>query len=109
MSRPKGDRIARRIEAGMVWVNDHMFTHGACSCAWGGVKDSGLGRSHSKFGFYECVNIKQLALEPSRTRNLWWHPYDESLGQAMHASAHLLYGRDADRPRALRRGRCCRC
>jgi succinate-semialdehyde dehydrogenase/glutarate-semialdehyde dehydrogenase len=104
MSRPKGDRIARRVEAGMVWVNDHMFSHGACSCAWGGVKDSGLGRSHSKFGFYECVNIKQLAFEPSRTRNLWWHPYDESLGQAMHASAHLLYGRDADRPKALRRG-----
>ena len=104
MSRPKGDRIARRVEAGMVWVNDHMFSHGACACAWGGVKDSGLGRSHSKFGFYECVNIKQLAFEPSRTRNLWWHPYDESLGQAMHASAHLLYGRDADRPKALRKG-----
>ncbi len=104
MSRPKGDRIARRIESGMVWVNDHMFSHGACSCAWGGVKESGLGRSHSKFGFYECVNIKQLAFEPSRTRNLWWHHYDESLGQAMHASAHLLYGRDADRPKALRKG-----
>jgi acyl-CoA reductase-like NAD-dependent aldehyde dehydrogenase len=104
MSRPKGDRMARRIESGMVWVNDHMFSHGACACAWGGVKDSGLGRSHSKFGFYECVNVKQLAFEPSRTRNLWWHPYDEALGRAMHASAHILYGRDADRPKALRDG-----
>jgi acyl-CoA reductase-like NAD-dependent aldehyde dehydrogenase len=104
MNRPKGDRMARRIEAGMVWVNDHMFSHGACACAWGGVKDSGLGRSHSKFGFYECVNIKQLAFEPSHTRNLWWHPYDETLGRAMHAAAHVLYGRDADRPRELRRG-----
>jgi succinate-semialdehyde dehydrogenase/glutarate-semialdehyde dehydrogenase len=104
MSRPKGDRMARRIESGMVWVNDHMFSHGACACAWGGVKDSGLGRSHSKFGFYECVNVKQLAFEPSRTRNLWWHPYDESLGRAMHASAQIIYGRDADRPKALRQG-----
>ena len=62
--RQRGARIARRIESGMVWVNDHSFSHGACQCAWGGVKDSGLGRSHSKFGFYECVNIKMNAWEP---------------------------------------------
>ena len=60
--RQKGERIARRIESGMVWINDHSFSHGACQCAWGGVKDSGVGRSHSKFGFYECVNIKHELL-----------------------------------------------
>jgi acyl-CoA reductase-like NAD-dependent aldehyde dehydrogenase len=104
LDRAKGDRIARRIEAGMVWLNDHMFSHGACQCSWGGVKHSGLGRSHSKFGFYECVNIKLVTWEPSRTRNFWWHPYDESLGRAMDASAKLLYGRDSDKLEALRRG-----
>src|SRR5215210_7900068 len=104
MNRAKGERMARRLEAGMVWVNDHMFSHGACSCSWGGVKSSGLGRSHSKFGLYECVNIKLLTWEPSRTRDFWWHPYDEALGKAMQASARLLYGRDADKPGALRRG-----
>jgi len=101
--RPRGERIARRLEAGMVWLNDHMYSHGACSCSWGGVKDSGLGRSHSKFGFYECVNIKLVAWEPSRTRNFWWHPYDSALGNAMHSSAELLYGREDDKPGALRR------
>jgi succinate-semialdehyde dehydrogenase/glutarate-semialdehyde dehydrogenase len=104
MNRAKGERMARRLEAGMVWVNDHMFSHGACSCSWGGVKSSGLGRSHSKFGLYECVNVKLLTWEPSRTRDFWWHPYDEALGKAMQASARLLYGRDADKPAALRRG-----
>ena len=104
MNRAKGERIAGRLESGMVWVNDHMFSHGACSCSWGGVKNSGLGRSHSKFGLYECVNIKLVTWEPSRTRDFWWHPYDEALGKAMQASARLLYGRDADKPAALRRG-----
>lgn len=102
--RARGERIARRIEAGMVWINDHMYSHGACSCSWGGVKQSGLGRAHSRFGFHECVNIKLLSWDPSRTRNFWWHPYDVSLGRAMHASAQLLYGRDDDKPGALRRG-----
>jgi succinate-semialdehyde dehydrogenase/glutarate-semialdehyde dehydrogenase len=104
MNRAKGERIAGRLESGMVWVNDHMFSHGACSCSWGGVKSSGLGRSHSKFGLYECVNVKLVTWEPSRTRDFWWHPYDEALGKAMQASARLLYGRDADKPGALRRG-----
>ena len=83
--RQRGARIARRIESGMVWVNDHSFSHGACQCAWGGVKDSGLGRSHSKFGFYECVNIKMNAWEPGLTRDFWWHPYDQTLGEAVQS------------------------
>jgi acyl-CoA reductase-like NAD-dependent aldehyde dehydrogenase len=104
MNRAKGERMAARIQSGMVWINDHMFSHGACSCSWGGVKESGLGRTHSKFGIYECVNVKLVTWEPSRTRDFWWHPYDEALGKAMQASAKLLYGRDADKPGALRRG-----
>jgi acyl-CoA reductase-like NAD-dependent aldehyde dehydrogenase len=104
LDRPRGERIAGRLEAGMVWINDHMYSHGACSCSWGGVKESGLGRSHSKFGFYECVNVKLQTWEPSRTRDFWWHPYDESLGRAMHSAAQLLYGRDADKRDALKRG-----
>src|SRR5665648_810055 len=37
--RSKGERIARELQSGMVWINDHMFSHGACQCSWGGVKD----------------------------------------------------------------------
>jgi succinate-semialdehyde dehydrogenase/glutarate-semialdehyde dehydrogenase len=102
--RAKGERMAHQIQSGMVWVNDHSFSHGACVCAWGGVKDSGLGRSHSKFGFYECVNIKQLAWEPGWTRDIWWQPYDRQLGDAIRYSAQLLYSRNGNRLRALREG-----
>jgi acyl-CoA reductase-like NAD-dependent aldehyde dehydrogenase len=102
--RAKGERMAHQIESGMVWVNDHSFSHGACQCAWGGVKDSGLGRSHSKFGFYECVNIKQLAWEPGWTRDLWWQPYDRKLGDAIRSSAQILYSRNGNRLQALRQG-----
>ena len=102
--RAKGERIARRIQSGMVWTNDHSFSHGACQCSWGGVKDSGLGRSHSKFGFYECVNIKLMSYEPGWSRDFWWQPYDRDLGQAIRSSAQLLYGRNGKRMEALRQG-----
>jgi succinate-semialdehyde dehydrogenase / glutarate-semialdehyde dehydrogenase len=102
--RAKGERMARQIESGMVWINDHSYTHGACQCSWGGVKESGLGRSHSKFGFYECVEIKLVSWEPGLTRDFWWQPYDRTLGEAVRASARLLYGRNGQRLRALREG-----
>jgi len=102
--RAKGERMSHQIESGMVWTNDHSFSHGACQCAWGGVKDSGLGRSHSKFGFYECVNIKQLAWEPGWARDMWWQPYDRKLGDAIRTSAQLLYSRNGKRLQALREG-----
>jgi succinate-semialdehyde dehydrogenase/glutarate-semialdehyde dehydrogenase len=104
LDRGKGERMARELEAGMVWINDHSYRHGACQCAWGGVKESGLGRSHSKFGFQECVNIKTVSWEPSRLPDVWWQPYDEVLGKAISASARILYGRDGRRKQGLREG-----
>jgi succinate-semialdehyde dehydrogenase/glutarate-semialdehyde dehydrogenase len=102
--RAKGERMARELEAGMVWVNDHMFSHGACQCSWGGIKQSGLGRTHSKFGLYECVNIKLRVWEPSKVKDPWWHPYDETLGRALRQSATILYGRPSIRAAALKEG-----
>jgi acyl-CoA reductase-like NAD-dependent aldehyde dehydrogenase len=102
--RRKAERMATELEAGMVWINDHMFSHGACQCSWGGVKQSGLGRTHSKFGLYECVNIKLRVWEPSLLKNPWWHPYDETLGQALRQTATILYGRPSIRAGALKDG-----
>jgi succinate-semialdehyde dehydrogenase/glutarate-semialdehyde dehydrogenase len=86
--RGKGERIARRLEARSVWINDHL----------------GLRGSHSRFGLYECVNVKHVTWDPSRTANFWWHPYDEALGTALHSAAQLLYGRDEDKRAALQKG-----
>ena len=102
--RRKGERMARRIESGMVWINDHSYTHAAMQCAWGGRKDSGLGRSHSQFGLLECVDVKNVSWNSPRNRDFWWQPYDETLGEAIRASAGLLYGGNGSRLKLLREG-----
>ena len=99
--REHGTRLARRINTGTVWINEHLYSHGACQCTWGGVKDSGLGRSHSKFGFYECVNIKHIAWEPSFTRSMWWYPYDTALKESTRGSLKLLFSQDGGKLKAL--------
>jgi acyl-CoA reductase-like NAD-dependent aldehyde dehydrogenase len=102
--RGRGERISRELQAGMVWINDHMFSHGACQCSWGGVKSSGMGRTRSRFGLYECVNVKLCTWEPSRLRDAWWHPYDETLARAVSAVMAVVYGRPSIRAGALRAG-----
>jgi succinate-semialdehyde dehydrogenase/glutarate-semialdehyde dehydrogenase len=102
--RANGERMARRVRSGMVWINDHAYTHAAVQCAWGGIKDSGLGRTHSSFGFYECAEVKTVTWNPARSRDFWWHPYDETLAGAVRASAGLLYGGAGPKVKVLRDG-----
>lgn len=102
--RERGERVAGRLRTGMTWINDHMYSHGACQCSWGGVKDSGLGVTHSRFGLYANVDVTLRVWEPSRLRDPWWHPYDADLGRAMKQAAAVLYGRESKRLAALRAG-----
>jgi aldehyde dehydrogenase (NAD+) len=44
----KGHRVARRLEAGMVWINSS--NDGDCRVPFGGVKQSGIGRELGEEG-----------------------------------------------------------
>jgi acyl-CoA reductase-like NAD-dependent aldehyde dehydrogenase len=101
----KADRVARRIEAGMVWVNDFGYSFGAGEATWGGVKGSGFGRTSSKHGLYECAQVKFLDSDRGRVRPIWWFPYDEPTERALRALLDVLYGSPGERVRAAWRYR----
>lgn len=100
----KAESMARRLEAGNVWINDHMYSAGMCQCSWGGQKDSGIGRSHSKFGLYEATEIQTIAATPSREASMWVYPYEETVGPSIRASLDLLYGKGKARFSSLKEG-----
>lgn len=75
----KGKRVAERIEAGTVCVNEVLYTHGIGQTPWGGFKNSGRGRTHGIEGLMELVqpqhiHINKLLLLP----NAWWFPYGKT-------------------------------
>ena len=72
----RGRRVASKIEAGTVMVNEVLYTHGIAQTPWGGVKQSGLGRTHGRLGLLEMVaphhvHVNRLA----RIHDLWWFNY----------------------------------
>ena len=93
----KADRVARRIEAGMVWVNDFGYSFGIGQSAWGGVKSSGYGRTSSKHGLYECVHVKYLDSDRGRLRPAWWFPYDARTEHSLRVALDVLYGEGLER------------
>jgi succinate-semialdehyde dehydrogenase/glutarate-semialdehyde dehydrogenase len=97
-------RIARLLDAGMVWVNDHLPAPTISRGPWGAAAGSGLGKTLGEAGLKACAQEKLIALEPSGSRGLWWGPYDELTARAARAAAKLRSTREADRERAWRDG-----
>ncbi|HLF82999.1 MAG TPA: aldehyde dehydrogenase family protein [Blastocatellia bacterium] len=88
----RGRRIARRIEAGTVVINDALYTHGAAQTPWFGVKESGLGVTHGSQGLFEFVRMKHVNwdLLPMKS-DWWWFPYTERWQNRFKMLMKVLY------------------
>jgi acyl-CoA reductase-like NAD-dependent aldehyde dehydrogenase len=100
--RARARRVAMRLHAGSVWVNDHAYSYGVCQAPWGGRKESGHGRTHSKHGLYAMTHVKFTDADGGRLRPPWWYPYSDAMVDGFRGALSLLY-RDglSDRARAL--------
>jgi acyl-CoA reductase-like NAD-dependent aldehyde dehydrogenase len=72
----KGKRIAELVNAGTVMVNEVVYTHGIAQTPWGGIKESGYGRTHGRMGLLELVtpqhvHVNRVPFLP----DLWWFRY----------------------------------
>ena len=82
--RKRGERLARRIHAGTVMVNDVISCFGISEAPHGGVKASGVGRTHGRFGLDEMVRVKYLDTDRMPgMKKVWWHRYGESFRRQM--------------------------
>src|SRR5260370_20187071 len=72
----RGDRLARQVNAGTVMVNDAVSCFSISEAPHGGVKSSGLGRTHGRWGLEEMVRVKYLDSDlVRRMKKIWWLGY----------------------------------
>lgn len=72
----RGERVAERLAAGTVMVNEVLYTHGIAQTPWGGVKLSGIGRTHGRAGLLELVSAQHIHVNRlARLHDLWWFNY----------------------------------
>ena len=83
--------IARRIAAGTVLVNDLISGFAVSAAPHGGIKQSGIGRTHGRLGLQELVRPRYLDVDLApRMKKLWWYPYASNFAP-MSAFADLIH------------------
>jgi succinate-semialdehyde dehydrogenase/glutarate-semialdehyde dehydrogenase len=92
--KKRGERLARRIHAGTVMVNDVISCFGISEAPHGGVKASGVGRTHGRFGLEEMVRVKYLDIDRiPGMKKVWWHGYGENFHRQMEGFVDMQFAR----------------
>jgi succinate-semialdehyde dehydrogenase/glutarate-semialdehyde dehydrogenase len=92
--KKRGERLARRIHAGTVMVNDVISCFGISEAPHGGVKASGIGRTHGRIGLDEMVRVKYLDIDRvPGMKKVWWHGYGESFYRQMEGFLDMQFAR----------------
>jgi acyl-CoA reductase-like NAD-dependent aldehyde dehydrogenase len=90
----KGERLARRIDAGAVTVNDAQLNYLALELPMGGWKESGLGTRHGANGIRKYT--KEQALLVTRfapKKDMHMLPYSAKRTKLIDRALRFVYGR----------------
>jgi acyl-CoA reductase-like NAD-dependent aldehyde dehydrogenase len=92
--RARGERLARKIHAGTVMVNDVISCFGISEAPHGGWKSSGVGRTHGRFGLEEMVRLKYLDVDLTPgMKKVWWYGYGATFARQMEGFLDFQFAR----------------
>jgi acyl-CoA reductase-like NAD-dependent aldehyde dehydrogenase len=92
--RKTAARLAEKLEVGSVTVNDHMFSFSEPMAIWGGIKQTGMGRTHGSYGLLELTNVKFVSADfAGKRERIWWFPYAPAKRRVIETAVVLLHGR----------------
>jgi acyl-CoA reductase-like NAD-dependent aldehyde dehydrogenase len=92
--RAKGRKLAERIEAGTVMVNDVLINYAACETPFGGIKDSGFGRVHGEDALRDMAERRHVneGRMNMPAKDPLWFPYEPAGYRWMLRGARALFG-----------------
>lgn len=85
--RGRGVALAQRLRAGAVSVNDALVHFGVPTLPFGGVGESGFGRSNGVEGLREMTRSKSVLVDRlGLDREPWWYPYSRTTERMLRAT-----------------------
>ena len=90
--RARGEAMARHIQAGTVMVNDCLTGFAISEAPHGGIKSSGIGRTHGRLGLEEMVRVKYVDSDLlPRMSKVWWYGYSQAFADQMRGFVDFLF------------------
>ena len=87
--------------SGTVTINEAVYTYALCRTPWGGVKDSGIGRSHAREGLLELVQPRHIHTNRWIRKSMWWYSYSRDLYEGFQYLAKNITGNTLSAAKAL--------
>lgn len=93
--RAKGQRLAERIAAGTVVVNDVLSNYGAIETPFGGMKESGYGRVHGDDALRDMCEARHVSVErfPLPGQDPLGFPYSAKSFHWLQRGLRVLFSR----------------
>ncbi|MCG3174163.1 MAG: NAD/NADP-dependent betaine aldehyde dehydrogenase [Myxococcota bacterium] len=77
----RGAALARRIHAGVVYVNNHSFLGTNAFTPWTGVRDTGPGVAASVHAYHTFVRRRTVLMDSNNQPDPWWFPANADLAE----------------------------
>lgn len=91
-NKARGVEVARRLRVGGVSVNDALATYSMPGLPFGGVGESGFGRTRGVEGLREVTRTKSVVVDRlGLKREPWWFPYSRSTEVALWSALQLRW------------------
>jgi acyl-CoA reductase-like NAD-dependent aldehyde dehydrogenase len=92
--RNKGKKLAERLEAGSIVVNDVLVNYAAPETPFGGIKQSGFGRVHGDDALRDMAERRHINYDrfAGPTRDPLWYPYTPKSLQWLERGLRMLFG-----------------
>jgi acyl-CoA reductase-like NAD-dependent aldehyde dehydrogenase len=88
------ERLMAGLRAGVVTINDVLYSFGEPGSTWSGYRRSGVGQTHGAAGLREMCNIRFVSYDPRPAEApVFAFPYDEAAERTASAAIGAIHGR----------------
>lgn len=92
-SAATAERLMAGLKAGVVTINDALYSFGEPAASWSGFKKSGIGHNHGSAGLREMCHRRFVSFDPQPAEApIFAFPYDDDARMIARGALDALHG-----------------